>query len=363
MKILLYVASALCLPALFSGCSVKDYGDLSFVQSAAAPTDGSALFNITTDNSGLVTITPGGAGASSFDIYFGDGATTPVNVLPGKNTTHVYKEGSYTVKIVSNAINGKQTESTHKLDVKFRAPEELKVSTSTDVHKLTVSATALYAPAGFQVFFGEVPNEQPVALAAGSSVNHTYANAGTYNVKVVALSGGAATTTNTQAIKIYDSLLLPMTFELPTVNYNWGDFGGSSTTVIPNPQRSGINTSATVGKIVKNPPEVWAGNYIILSKPLDFSVNKKIKVKVFAPRIGMRIWLQLERSGDNSFKEAKEVATTKANEWEELTFDFTGVINDNSKRLQNILFFLDDGTRGDGSPNYTILFDDIILTN
>lgn len=346
-----------------AGCSVKENNDISFVQTAGAPTDGAALFNITTDNSGLVTITPGGAGAASFDILFGDGTTAPANVLPGKNTTHVYKEGSYNVKITSNGINGKKTESMHKLDVVFRAPEELKVNTSSDVHKLTVSATALYAPAGFQVFFGETQNEQPAALAAGGSVSYTYANAGSYNVKVVALSGGAATTSSTQSVKIYDSLLLPMTFEVPTVNYNWGDFGGSMTTVIPNPQRNGINTSATVGKIVKGPPEVWAGNYIVLSKPLDFSVNKKIRVKVFAPRAGMRIWLQLERSGDNSFKESKEVATTKANMWEELTFDFTGVINDNSKRLQNILFFLDDGTKGDGSPNYTILFDDILLTN
>ena len=77
----------------------------------------------------------------------------------------------------------------------------------------------------------------------------------------------------------------------------------------------------------------------------------------------MRIQLQLERNGDNSFMENTEAVTTQANTWEELTFDFSGKIMDNSKKLQNILFFLDNGTQGDGSQNYTILFDDIVLTN
>ena len=39
-----------------------------------APSDVSATFNITQDNTGLVTITPTAIGAVSFDVDFGDGS-------------------------------------------------------------------------------------------------------------------------------------------------------------------------------------------------------------------------------------------------------------------------------------------------
>ena len=361
MKRLKYLVFPLLILAVISGCTKTKNDDISFIKTATAPSDGTTGFLITQDNSGLVTITPSGAGAASYDVYFGDTSKTPSTILPGNKITHIYGEGTYPVKVVATGITGIKTETTTTLNVVFRAPESVVVNTSQNIHNLNVSATALYAPAGFQVYFGDVANEVATPLATGGNLNHTYAIAGNYTVKVIALSGGAATTTINTPITIYDSLLLPMTFEDPNVSYNWGDFGGSSTSVIPNPQKSGINTSATVGKIVKNHDQTWAGNYIILSAPLDLSVKHVFKVKVFSQRVGMKIWLQLERSGDNSFQDHREVATTVANQWEEMTFDFAGV--DNSKRLQNILFFLDNGTVGDGTSNYTILFDDIILTN
>lgn len=352
----------LLLAVMVSCTKIKD-GDISFVETATPPADGDITFAITNDNSGKVTITPGGSGAVSYDVYFGDATTAPASVLPGKNVTHIYKEGNFPVKIAAKNVSGKATETTKQLSVVFRAPEEVAITTTTNAHDITVSAAALYAPAGFKVSFGDAANEVPVALAAGANATHTYAAAGVYTVKVQALSGGVATTTVTKQITIYDPLALPITFELATVSYAWGDFGGSATSVIPNPNRTGINTSATVGKIVKNAGETWAGNFIVLSAPIDFTTNKKFKVKVFSGRVGLKVTLQLERSGDNTFQEHKDVLTTVANAWEELTFDFNGTITDNSKKLQNILFFLDNGTKGDGSANYTILFDDIILTN
>ena len=58
--------------------------------------------------------------------------------------------------------------------------------------------------------------------------------------------------------------VLPIDFESATVNYTFTDFGGGGTTVIANPQSSGINTSATVGKMVKSAPEVYGGSFISL---------------------------------------------------------------------------------------------------
>ena len=356
-----YCTFLLSMVLVAAGCTKFDNNDISFVKTATAPTDITTQLKVSNDNLGLVTITPNSAGSSSYDITFGDTTKAPQTVMAGKNIVHKYKEGNYTVKVTGKGITGLTTENSFPLTVTFRAPENVTVKVETDVHAVKVSATANFAEGGYKVTFGDVPAEAPQMMATGSFLTHTYANAGTYDIKVVALSGGAATAEKIQTVRIYDSLKLPMTFEDPNVWYNWGDFGGSQTSVIPNPYISGINTSATVGKIIKMKDQTWAGNYIMLSAPLDLSQKHVFKVKVYSQRIGMRVQLQLERTGDNSFQDSREVMTTKANQWEELTFDFSGV--DNSKRLQNILFFLDNGIVGDGSANYTLLFDDIILTN
>lgn len=353
----------LLLIALGSSCNKDTFDNTDFLKTGTAPADEAINFKITNDNSGLVTITPNSAGATAYDIYFGDSTTDPVRVLPGQNTTHIYKEGTYPVKVVASGITGQKTEVTKQLVVTFRAPESLTITANASLHDLTVSAKALYATGGYKVYFGDAANEVPVLIAEGASVTHTYAQAGKYQVKVEALSGGAAITAATKEVTIYNALTLPMTFEQPDVNYAWGDFGGSVTSVIPNPYPGGINTSATVGKIIKTKDQTWAGNYIVMSSPIDFTTTKKFKVKVYSWRPGLRVLLQLERNGDNSFMENTEAVTTQANTWEELTFDFSSKITDNSKKLQNILFFLDNGTQGDGSQNYTILFDDIVLTN
>ncbi len=343
------------------GCSKINNDDISFVKTATAPSGITTTLNVSTDNLGMVKIIPNSAGSSTYEISFGDTSKTPQKVLAGKHILHKYAEGNYNVKVVGTGISGLTTENSFPLKVIFRAPEEIAVKAETNAHEVKVSATAKYAVGGFKVYFGDVPAETPRMMAAGSFLTHTYINAGSYAIKVVALSGGLATAEQIQTVKIYDPLRLPMTFEDPNVLYNWGNFGGSETKVIPNPYKTGNNTSATVTQIIKKQDQSWAGSFIMLSEPIDFSQKHVLKVNVYSKRIGMKVQLQLERNGDNSFQDNRVVMTTKANEWEELTFDFTGI--DRTKRLQNILFFLDNGTVGDGTANYTLLIDDIILTN
>ena len=101
-----------------------------------------------------------------------------------------------------------------------------------------------------------------------------YAAVGTYTVRVVALSGGAATTEITKTINIVDPVLLPITFESPTVTYAFNNFDGGGVTVVSNPQSGGINTSAKVGKMIKSAGQVWGGSWIGLGSSIDFSANK-----------------------------------------------------------------------------------------
>ena len=76
--------------------SCEDERDLGFVDQAALPIEISALYDITQDNTGLVTITPSARNAVSFEVFYGDGTEDPAILLPGEGTDHVYAEGSYT---------------------------------------------------------------------------------------------------------------------------------------------------------------------------------------------------------------------------------------------------------------------------
>ena len=350
------------LLALFflAGCSKVKNDDISFVQTGTAPSDGMVDFKITNDNSGLVTITPNGTAVAAFNVFFGDGTTTAAVVQPGKNVTHKYTEGTYTVRVESKSANGTTTAITKQFTITYRAPENVVLAASVSGHQLSVTATALYAPAGFKVYFGDVANEVPTVLSPGDTLTHTYAAVGTYTIKAVALSGGAATTTSaTQTVTIVDLLTFPITFESPTLDYSFIDFAGGTTSIISNPQINGINTSGKVCKMVKNAGQVYGGCVKGLGNPIDFTTKKTFKIKVFSPRIGAKMLFKVEDKNNSGNFFEKEVATTVANAWEVLTFDYSSISTTNS--YHNIVIIFDNGTMGDGSANFTFLFDDITL--
>ncbi len=363
MKVFKYLFSLAFLLAVVTGCKKEVNDDISFVAAGNAPDQLSVLFEITQDNTGLVTITPNGAGAVFYDVYFGDGTAAPVKVDAGRNTTHIYAEGVYTVRLVAHSVNGKTTELTKQLTVSFRAPENLVVTAVIDAvnnFKLNVSATALYET-NFRVYFGDVLNEVPQSFLEGTTISHIYPAVGSYTLRVVALSGGVATTSFTTTIVITDPVLLPITFESPTVDYTFTNFGGGVVTKINNPQVSGLNTSSKVGRMVKNAPEVWAGSLISVGSPIDFSANKVFRMKVFSPRVGAKVLLKVENQTNGGIFFEKEVVTTVANAWEDLAFDFRTINTANS--YQKIVLIFELGIVGDGSANFTFLFDDIRLVN
>jgi hypothetical protein len=346
---------------VFAGCKRDTYDDVSLVSTAKDPQALSALFEITQDNTGLVTITPGGESVSYFDVYYGDATSTPAKVAPGKNTQHNYAEGTYNIKVVAHNLAGKTAEYTKQLTVTFRAPENLQVTTTIDPSngfKLDVSATALYET-NFKVYFGLGPTEVPVSFNEGQTISYVYAAPGTYNVRVVALSGGAATTELTRSITIINPVNLPLGFEAAPSNYAFVNFDGGNATVITNPQVNGINTSAQTGQMIKGAGQVWGGSFLTLGNAIDFSTNKIFRMKVFSPRAGAKVLLKVENASNPSINYEKEVTISVANAWEDLVFDYTGINASNSYNRIVLIFEL--GTAGDGSSNFTFLFDDIRL--
>jgi hypothetical protein len=156
-----------------------------------------------------------------------------------------------------------------------------------------------------------------------------------------------------------NDILLPLTFESTTLNYAFRNFDGGDASVIDNPNAGGINTSSKVGRMIKNAGQPWGGSWIGLTNPIDFSTQKTFKMKVYSPRVGAKVLLKVENQTNGGISFEKEVLTTTANAWEELVFDYSAINTANS--YQKIVLIFDLGTPGDGSANFTWLFDDITL--
>lgn len=145
---------------------------------------------------------------------------------------------------------------------------------------------------------------------------------------------------------------LPIDFESNITTPDFVDFDGGTATVISNPQSNGMNTSAMVAQIIRNGGQIWAGSKIELEDNLDFTTLNSISMKIFtsAP-IGTTVKFKLEGTTNTE----RDVLTTVSNEWETLTWDFTG----EPSNYNSIVFMFDFGNLGDGTETSTFLFDDI----
>ncbi len=315
------------LIGLTAGCNKTHFTDTSFVSSSSSVTKTGAMFTITQDNTGLVTITPNGQGATMYDIQFGDTSKTPASVAPGSSVKHTYAEGNYQVQITGHDLKGGTASATQTLTVSYITPQNLSVNLSTSNLTVSVSATAKFATF-FKMYFGDSLTTNPVPFTqtlAGVTVTHNYKSAGTYVVKVVALSGGSETAQWLDTIHVANQINLPVTFEDPNTDYTLGDFGGNASLITADP----ANPANHVLKSVKTPgAQVWAGTTIGsalgFATPVPLKTNQmKMSVMVYSPAVGLDIKLKVEDHNDGTHSVETDVLTTKANQWETLTFDFT----------------------------------------
>jgi hypothetical protein len=283
--------------------------------------------------------------------------------MPGYNTTHSYPEGSYTVTIVAKDIAGKETTTTYPLQLTYRAPENVQINIGSD---MSVGATALYAKS-FLVYYGDVANEVGTPLAIGQTLPAHIYPAGTtpYTLKVVASSGGAASTTVTKAL-----FGLPIDFETAAVDYFFGTFGNVNFTKVANPSATGLNTSAMVGKYEKpTGAETWSGTYSPLNIPINMAQGRKVKMLVYNPsaaNIGKQVNVELEAAVAGTGATANGVGVLKApittsGAWEELVFDFNTISAiPNTARFGQLVLRFNDVAKGAGEIIY---IDNIRLTN
>ena len=196
MKTYKYILSIVLFVAAIISCNEDEFGSDDFVSTVTAPANLAVLFDVTQDNTGLVTVTPNSEGAVSYSITFGDETADPITVKQGENTQHTYAEGNYEVKIVAAGITGLTAELTQQLVVSFNAPENLNVVIENDEaisKQVNVTTTADFA-VSFDVYFGEEGSDDPVSANIGETASYGYAEAGLYTIRVV-VKGAAIETT------------------------------------------------------------------------------------------------------------------------------------------------------------------------
>ena len=350
---------ALFFISLLAFSCVTDEDKLYSLDYIQAPANVDAVFDITQDNTGVVTVVPNAEGAVKYTVDFGDGSTF-AEISNLKSVNHTYTEGVYSVVITAYGISGLTTQVAKELNVTFKAPEDLVVTIQKNAANpkiVSISAQATFATV-MDIYFGDVENEEPTHVLPGEAATHTYAEPGDYEVKVIAKSAGAATTEYTETLTIdaaSDPVNLPINFESFLVNYAFTDFGGVVSSVVDNPDASGLNTSARIGQSVKTAgAETWGGTTLVLEGPIDFSYKTLFKVKVWSPKSGAIVKLKVENLTDGAIAHEVDATTTVANAWEELSFNFASI--DATKEYQKVVLFFDFGNAGDGATYY---FDDI----
>ena len=161
------------------------------------------------------------------------------------------------------------------------------------------------------------------------------------------------------------------------INFETGGFGADWTwttfendtnppvLIIPNPDPTGVNTSATVASFTAlQSGQPWAGcesqhGADIGSFSFDVS-NSTVKIMVWKPVIS-DVGIKFAEANGDAQPEVK-VANTVTNQWEELTFDLSGSIGVGATGIvDQIIVFPDYDLNGRASDN-VVYFDNITFS-
>jgi hypothetical protein len=134
---------------------------------------------------------------------------------------------------------------------------------------------------------------------------------------------------------------------------------------VPNPDRSGENPTATVAKfIARDAGQDWAGvnTHNIVPFKLD-KTNSTVTIFVYKPeksRVGIK-FEQPDGAGGLASTGEIFVTNTKINEWEKLTFNFSGKIGEpSSENITGLVIFPDFDPRNEDHVCY---FDNISFSD
>ena len=162
----------------------------------------------------------------------------------------------------------------------------------------------------------------------------------------------------------FTQINLPIDFENnQIINQDFIFFNGGSGYVVFNPQVDDNNPSEKVGVIIRDGGDIWAGSYLELDNYLDFSENPTLNMQILSPFPGLLVKFKIEGDqGDFPSEPATErdAYTTSSNQWETLSWDFSG---EPSNTYRKLVLMFDFGNIGDGSLDSTFYFDNIFQSD
>ena len=148
-------------------------------------------------------------------------------------------------------------------------------------------------------------------------------------------------------------------FEGDTASLSFDNFGGGESTVIANPDPSGINTSGQVVQMTRTSESDFGGSTLALPDGIDWSQGEIFRMKVWSQR---EVPVLFKVEGSPAVE--RDGTHDGGSVWQELCFDFTG---DNAgPPVTGISIFFDLGTVGDVTndpDNWTFYYDDIQQTS
>lgn len=212
------------------------------------------------------------------------------------------------------------------------------------------------------------------SITSGQGTNTITVNWGTSGGDVAVATTVSGCAANTYKLAVTTEVPLPVEKIQEDFQSNrnivYGNKTGVLTEAVANPSATGINTSALVGKYVRNSSELYDVmniKNVVISNANDYVYGrKKISFDIYtsAP-VGTKISMQLENSlvttainfpsGRHSGYKA---STTVQNKWETIEFEFEKVIDPNTSALTiNTVVFLFESNSNSGATYY---FDNLL---
>jgi len=349
----------LLLTLSFAGCS-EETCDI------VLPTISSGFTYTLNQATGTVQFTNTSKGATSFEWNFGDGvaaipATDTAAAVPAQlsistdiNPINTYLPGTYTVTLkVSNSAGAVAYFDAVIVvgPIQVGPDTTIPVITLTGLVIIEIDINESYTDQGATATDAVDGDISEDIVVGGDIVDTT--TAGTYvitynvsdaadnaavevirTVNVNTVVVGLCTADAAESISATDLNMTFMSDQTANITNDNATFE-----YVANPDFDNtVNSSCFVGKITKSAVNPWDNNQIDFNSKFDLSANGGFKIKVYSANPGYTVLLKLESIADpNNVKTEIDLTTTKTNEWEELTFNFS--TNEDNKYDRIVLIF------------------------